>query len=61
MIKLIHVAECDICGVTQPAIAKGTQWDEYYEVPKGWQWSKTNSQFCICPECSKKLSKEELK
>ena len=60
MIKQITVAECDICGATQKAKAvsdyrNGTD----YTLPPGWMQSEANREFCICPECWKKLTKED--
>ena len=60
MIKQIIVAECDICGSTQKAKAmsdyrNGTD----YTLPTGWMQSAANSNFCICPRCWEKLSRED--
>lgn len=58
MIKQITVAECDICGTTQNAKLVTWQNETNYTLPIGWVQSKANQQFCICPECWKKLTRE---
>ena len=56
MIKQIYVCECDICG----AVEKAKEVDAYrndteYQMPNNWTHGK-NSEICICPACSIKLS-----
>lgn len=59
MIKQITVAECDICGTTQAAKPVQGQYNETdYKLPPGWMMSEANRQFCICPRCWAKLTKE---
>ena len=61
MIKQIVVAECDICGVMQKAkLGRGQYNEDSYVLPDGWMRSEANSDFCICSECWKKLTKEAL-
>ena len=61
MIKQIIVAECDICGVTQKAKPVTFRNETDFELPDGWMKSEANRQFCICPECWAKLTKEGKK
>ena len=56
MIKTITVAQCDICGKTEPAKAIPGQYNETdYTIPDSWKKSDTNKDFCICDQCRKKL------
>ncbi len=56
MIKTITVAQCDICGKTEPAKAVNGQYNETeYTIPNGWKTSETNKEFCICYGCKMKL------
>ncbi len=56
MIKTITVAQCDVCGKTEPAKAISAQYNETdYVLPDGWKKSPTNDSFCICPCCKTKL------
>lgn len=62
MIKQITVAECDICGVTEKAKPVAGQYnDTDYKLPEGWMTSEANRQFCICPRCWGKLTREDRK
>ena len=55
MIKQIYVCECDICGTVVTAKAKSYRNETDYVMPNDWTHGK-NSEICICPTCSKKLS-----
>ena len=56
MIKQIYVCECDICGVVEKAKAVNAyRNDTDYQMPNDWTHGK-NSEICICPTCSEKLS-----
>lgn len=56
MIKQVYIAECDVCGAVEKA-QLGDYWnDENVILPKGWEKSSTNNDFCICPKCLKKFS-----
>lgn len=59
MIKQITVAECDICGMTQEAKREIFRNESNYTLPPGWMQSEANRQFCICPECWRKLTRHE--
>jgi hypothetical protein len=61
MIKKITVAQCDICGKTEPAKATTVQYNETdYVLPDNWKWSETTKEFCICYECRKKLEAPQV-
>lgn len=56
MIKQIYVCECDICGAVEKAKAVNAyRNDTEYQMPNDWTHGK-NSEICICPTCSEKLS-----
>lgn len=56
MIKQIYVCECDICGAVEKAKAVNAyRNDTEYQMPTNWTQGK-NSEICICPACSSKLS-----
>ena len=56
MVKQIYVCECDICGAVEKAKAVNTSRnDTEYQMPNNWTQGK-NSEICICPTCSSKLS-----
>jgi hypothetical protein len=56
MIKQIYVCECDICGAVEKAKAVNAyRNDTDYQMPNDWTHGK-NSEICICPTCSAKLS-----
>lgn len=56
MIKQIYVCECDICGAVEKAKAVNAyRNDTDYQMPDNWTRGK-NSEICICPKCSEKLS-----
>lgn len=56
MIKQIYVCECDICGAVEKAKAVNAyRNDTEYQMPDNWTHGK-NSEICICPTCSTKLS-----
>lgn len=56
MIKQIYVCECDICGAVEKAKAVNAyRNDTEYQMPDNWTHGK-NSEICICPTCSSKLS-----
>ena len=56
MIKQIYVCECDICGAVEKAKAVNAyRNDTEYQMPDNWTHGK-NSEICICPTCSNKLS-----
>ena len=59
MIKQITVAECDICGYTEKAKPETFRNETNYKLPDGWMVSEANRQFCICPRCWAKLTKED--
>lgn len=59
MIKQITVAECDICGRTEKARPEMFRNETNYKLPEGWMQSEANPQFCICPRCWCKLTKED--
>lgn len=56
MIKQIYVCECDICGAVEKAKpVNAYRNDTDYQIPNNWTHGK-NSEICICPTCSAKLS-----
>jgi len=56
MIKTLTVAECDVCGKTEPAKPVFGRYNEKeYTIPEGWRRSETNRDFCICDGCIKRL------
>ena len=55
MIKQIYVCECDVCGAVVTAKAKSYRNETDYVMPDNWTHGK-NSEICICPSCSAKLS-----
>jgi len=60
MIKQIYVCECDICGTVEKAKAVNAyRNDTDYQMPKDWTHGK-NSEICICPACSEKLSGSKI-
>jgi hypothetical protein len=58
VIKQITVAECDICGYTEKAKSEMFRNEINHRLPEGWMMSEANRQFCICPRCWDKLTKE---
>ena len=55
MLKQIWIAECDLCGASEPAQAKiGRYNDTDYELPVGWKQGH-NKDFCVCPDCAQKV------
>ena len=61
MIETITVAQCDVCGKTEPAKAITGQHNETcYTIPDGWVKSMTSENFCICLECKKKLERPTI-
>ena len=58
MIKTLTVAECDVCGKTEPAkLVFGRYNENEYTLPEGWRRSETHRDFCICDGCIKRLEK----
>ncbi len=51
MLKQITIAECDLCGKTEPAKAVSGRYNETdYTLPDGWGYAH-NKDFVLCPEC----------
>lgn len=52
MLKQITIAECDLCGKTEPAKAAIGRYNETgYDLPDGWSKGHNNN-FILCPECT---------
>ena len=52
MLKQITIAECDMCGKTEPAKAVSGRYNEReYTLPDGWSRGH-NKDFMLCPECT---------
>lgn len=59
MIKEITVAQCDICGFSEPAKAVTVQYNETaYMLPKGWAQSVIDAHISFCPKCSELLTRD---
>ena len=52
MLRQITIAECDLCGKTEPAKAVPGRYNEReYTLPDGWSKGHNNN-FILCPECT---------
>ena len=51
MLKQITIAECDMCGKTEPAKATTGRYYMEYTLPDGWSKGHNNN-FILCPECA---------
>lgn len=51
VIKSIWIAECDMCGRTEPAKEITGRYNETkYDLPDGWSRAH-NEKFILCPDC----------
>ncbi|MBR0264370.1 MAG: hypothetical protein IJQ60_10880 [Prevotella sp.] len=49
--KQVWVAECDLCGKTEPARRTTGRYNETeHTLPEGWAHG-VNKNFCVCPDC----------
>lgn len=58
MLIQITIAECDLCGKTEPAKALSGRYNDIdYTLPDGWSKGHNNS-FILCPECTSVRERE---
>ena len=58
-IKQVWMAECDICGRTEPARAVSGRYNETdYMLPLNWGLMY-NRKMCACPECTRALDERK--